>query len=91
MCTRGVHGGTSRGSRGVRSSPSGDGVVLFAAWVVLIPKSFHPLKELEVILESTFHETIDGDALVDFMGFECLLEDFEVLNVLILICRVELR
>jgi hypothetical protein len=56
----------------------------------LIPVPFHPLEEFEVILETTFDKTIDRDGFVDFMGFESLLEDFEVLNVLVFCCCVEL-
>ena len=89
--TRGADRCTRRGCSDDDGSPStGDGIVGFSAGVVLIPVSFDPLEEFEVILETTFYETIDGNGFVDIMGCEGLLEDFKILNIFIFIFRVEL-
>jgi hypothetical protein len=56
----------------------------------LIPESLDPLEELEVILEATFYETVDGDGFVDVVVCKGLLEDFEVLDILVLVLCLEL-
>jgi hypothetical protein len=48
------------------------------------------LEELEVVLEAAFYETVDGDGFVDVVVCKGLLEDFEVLDVLVLVLCLEL-
>jgi hypothetical protein len=42
-------------------------------------------------LETTFDETVYGDGFIYVVGREGLLEDFEVLDVLVLVFGIELR
>jgi len=49
------------------------------------------LQKFEVILETTFYETVYWDWFIDVVVLECLLEGFEVLNVFVFIFCVELR
>ena len=56
----------------------------------MIPILFHPLEEFEVVLHTTFDETVDGNGFIDVVVYEGLLEDFKVLDVFVFIFRVEL-
>ena len=74
----------------ITSATSRDCIIWLASWVVLIPIPFHPLEEFKIVLETTFDELINGDTFVDFVGFKSLLEDFEILDVVVFIRRIEL-
>ncbi len=56
----------------------------------MIPVFLDPLKKFEVVLKTTFDETIYWDGFIDVMGCESLLEDFKVLNIFVFIFRIEL-
>ena len=71
------------------TSATGNCIVWFAR-IVLIPVSIYPLEEFEVILETTFYETVYWDCFVDVVVYECLLKGFEVLNVFVFVFCVEL-
>jgi hypothetical protein len=49
------------------------------------------LEEFEVILETTFYETVYWDGFIDVVKLECLLEDLEILNILVFVFGGELK
>lgn len=62
---------------------SRNGVIL-SAIEIRVPVLFEPLQEFEVILEPALDEAFDGDGPVDAVSRETRLQDFKVVEVLVL-------
>lgn len=58
--------------------------------VIGIEELLEPLDEFEIILEPSFHKSVNGNNLVNIYSFECVLQHFEVVDILVLQLGVEL-
>jgi len=73
------------------SAASSDCIVWFASRVILIPKSFDPLKKFKIILKTAFDEPVYRNRFIDVMLCENLLESLKVLDILVFVLCIELR